>query len=1048
MTKNDPPAKETTWGQLLSFALRQPELAKALGLLYRAHIPLNAQQIAELKDGGWIYPSLDTSDATQPYVAEWLSNTDFIRRYAARLPELTATRALFAPVLFPVVNVLPNESLYDEALIESHEYGDGFAKIVHGNQPTSADAAVGNENDLPAATDAGIQIGWDDEQVAIWHDRQLRTAYAKEESTFAAEEVPMGILGYRVDVREPGQSWQSLSTVQGTVKAASVLLPFTHDQTIEPTPVRSQGGNDKEAWLPRYFAQWRGKSLVVSDEVAYALTGGSKAMPKSALTPILPSVDLLYGKEYEFRVRLADLTGGGPGIGDTPQTAAAAPVYKTRFVRYVPPKAARLEHDEVQPPSVKIWRPLLGYPELAFAGITQKAVTDMLVSLVNKPDGSIVKEALGVSDPDVATVRIVVEAKAPTHDTGEAGEAPGELDGDYRVLYVFERPFPALKPLNVKNLDPAVPLDPDEAVELVFDYADVSHVNSMTAPAAADPQPLPIPRGRDVRLRITPLGKDTPDYFGDERARIGMTSTLTLREDPQDETGFFQHTEETERLNAIMLQPGADMTQRLAQQLDLDVKGLTFSGEPGRRVVFGASARLRHALAGDASDITFASRGELLNQWVVALRLVIDRDWTWNGIAPEGIEVRRDLGGDAPIGTVHLLHTVGPAAIAKPTTPGIDPRDLTQLVFFDAVDPHPPAGSFPTILTPKYTITPRFKGGLVSTPVTLEVRLPVASPPRQTPKIVSAGLALTPYVHDEAYSRTEPRAKSLWIEFEEPPLDPHDAFFARVLAYGPDPVLLNFDQAVNLPTPVEPGLPIDPEPIRIITPSQPEDTAGLDAMTELTPSLTSKRHFLMPLPPGVDENALELFGFWTYELRVGHSTVWSTAQARFGRPLRLTGVQHPAPPLQCLVHRRPERIEVSAPFATPVLDGKNLTSRRTGPRTQTWVLLYAQVIRADGDVHRNILLTHKPAYVVQNEEVPGMDSPFDMRDVIGLATFEETEVKGLLTELSLPTQSPLSVVAVELLPSGSQPPEDPVGKGLGNQRILRTSPLTPVPAMC
>jgi hypothetical protein len=40
------------------------------------------------------------------------------------------------------------------------------------------------------------------------------------------------------------------------------------------------------------------------------------------------------------------------------------------------------------------------------------------------------------------------------------------------------------------------------------------------------------------------------------------------------------------------------------------------------------------------------------------------------------------------------------------------------------------------------------------------------------------------------------------------------------------------------------------------------------------------------------------------------------------------------------------------------------------------------------------------------------------------------------------------VRAVELLPGGIDQPEQPLQVGLGQQRILRTSPLVPVPAAC
>jgi len=104
-----------------------------------------------------------------------------------------------------------------------------------------------------------------------------------------------------------------------------------------------------------------------------------------------------------------------------------------------------------------------------------------------------------------------------------------------------------------------------------------------------------------------------------------------------------------------------------------------------------------------------------------------------------------------------------------------------------------------------------------------------------------------------------------------------------------------------------------------------------------------------------------MFGFFTYEIRVGHykykgsgKNVWTTAQGRFGRPLRATGIQHPAPVLLCNVNRDEEKLYVNAPFAVAVYNGKNVTSNP--PRTQLWALLYAQVKQADNKDFRNVLL--------------------------------------------------------------------------------------------
>src|SRR5262249_42271213 len=151
--------------------------------------------------------------------------------------------------------------------------------------------------------------------------------------------------------------------------------------------------------------------------------------------------------------------------------------------------------------------------------------------------------------------------------------------------------------------------------------------------------------------------------------------------------------------------------------------------------------------------------------------------------------------------------------------------------------------------------------------------LPVTTPPRQTPKLVAAGLALSPYEAAHDYSSTEPRRRMLWLEFETAPDDDADTYFCRVLAYAPDPMLLQEDEQVAIPD--EPPLPTPAEVLRVIVPHQPADRAGLRAMQALRPAAPREPgdevvHYLVPLPPNVDATNPRLFGLFVYELRVGH----------------------------------------------------------------------------------------------------------------------------------------------------------------------------------
>jgi hypothetical protein len=206
------------------------------------------------------------------------------------------------------------------------------------------------------------------------------------------------------------------------------------------------------------------------------------------------------------------------------------------------------------------------------------------------------------------------------------------------------------------------------------------------------------------------------------------------------------------------------------------------------------------------------------------------------------------------------------------------------------------------------------------------------------------------------------------------------------------------------------------------------------------------------LPDNIDETSLDLFGFFTYELRVGHNEErWCTAHGRWGPPLRVTGVQHPAPPLVCQVSRTKDRIEVRAPFATPVLNGTQM--RPPQPRTDLWVLLYAQVLQLDGASWRNVLLGHRRAEQIRDDESPDFPRPQTALEFAN-ATFLQHSVDAVLRTLGLAPDSTLSVLAVELIPEiilrkpNEAPRRDPLGESLGDVRILRTSPLQPVPSVC
>ncbi len=120
---------------------------------------------------------------------------------------------------------------------------------------------------------------------------------------------------------------------------------------------------------------------------------------------------------------------------------------------------------------------------------------------------------------------------------------------------------------------------------------------------------------------------------------------------------------------------------------------------------------------------------------------------------------------------------------------------------------------------------------------------------------------------------------------------------------------------------------------------------------------------------------------------------------------------------------------VTAPYATPVLNGRPLVTPLQPPKTQMWFFIYGQVVQADARSMRNILLATSLGVFLRPIR-DGLSSQISVllkhftgsttqRDRTALAVFTQTEIATLLKAIHLPDSTPLSVLAVELLPGGT-----------------------------
>jgi hypothetical protein len=508
--------------------------------------------------------------------------------------------------------------------------------------------------------------------------------------------------------------------------------------------------------------------------------------------------------------------------------------------------------------------------------------------------------------------------------------------------------------------------------------------------------------------------------------------------------------------------PSELLVARLAQAAGLNAAEDTLLGLPGERVVFGC-AGLSHRLSPEGGSLSLTHLAELPRQWLNAVRVEINRDWTWKGAATPSLRLTRSLASlpsgspqSEEVATVQLIHAVNSTAAS-----GEPERDRTIVVFIDAFKP-PLEGGLPHELEVEYQVELQLEGA-ANAKVALSNRLPVTTPPRQIPQVAAAGHALSQYEADEHYASTGRRTRMLWLEFTEPLQDARDAFFMRVLTHSPDPLLLARAEPAADPPAFERSA-LDPELVRVITPGEADDLAGLATMQKLIPAEGSDRHFLVPLPPSVAAASPELFGFYTYEIRVGHdrgsaaSPFWSTAQGRFGEPVVLEGVQHPAPELTCGVTRLEEGVLITAPYARPYYEGADVLP--SPPNTEIWVVLYAQVHQADGASMRNIELAVERASLVRKVfgaadfELSGLEglaaslSPGLPSGPMAQVSFSDAELEALLAEYGLADDTPLSALAIELIPEPNSPFDDPLRSELGEVRILRTSPLVAIQSVC
>ncbi len=850
---NVPGCRHVSWGQVLTHALRQPELARALGLVMDFELDFAALGLAAARPA-WLHACLDAClDNTS---ANESSPAQGVVSYATLLPALDGrARSLFAAALFPVHAPLVGPQA-EAAFSEASAYDDGFARHVLAAQSPDADL--------------GIALAWDDEQLLRWINRQLhpgRTLSASSEGVGVGVGVgpgvslyaPVGVAGYRVDARlhprkrrpqnqddqdHDRAGWHSLCGARADLAVGAWRIQFDGELWVDVAP-HAAHHNPAQAWhLPNHFAVWRGGSLVLPDAAQQALNGlavGSataSSNPSSTWAvqplpghPALPA--LRYGQQWDFRVRLVDLSGGGPRLGDVSKNAAPASVATLRFFRQAPPRLVRIDTSDHMltastppPDSLFIRRPLLAYPDFGFAGVdATPALLEQLTRHRSAPRS--LQHGLGLSDPDVTHLLVAVQVRAPYGDGDGDGDgdcdsdADGDLaaraqsgtgllrDGDHIELFRLLIPLPPRGGFAVTSHN----FDEDEAalaLRLVYtDCADV-HASASALKVASTNGVLMLPTGRDVRLRCRAacvLKKGRPHHFAQallhtvdaQCVALGAVADLSRRREEitaaelpvaDAHTQLNLHTHTTALWLEASTWPAAaactEPLQALAAAVGLQASGMRLRGQPGCRVVLAASGRMGHVVEQGGSQIRFSSTHDMTGRWVVAHRVCLQRDWTWSGLMEPGIviEPMPHTPGHAnrPWGSLSL-----PFAVSRVATQSRAPqRSHTTFIFFDTTE----AADVETLndlddeavlQKHRWQARTRLKVPAEVTTDLHVLNLPFARRPRQVPRVLAMGV-WSPHSADPNGSADAGAAQTLWIEFERA-LSVHAAHPTRGLKY-------------------------------------------------------------------------------------------------------------------------------------------------------------------------------------------------------------------------------------------------------------------------
>jgi hypothetical protein len=329
------PRGDPGFNQTLGALREHPAVLRALGLVLEL-VVAKPEQLAN-SDNGQVKVSWPEAPAhLPPIVSPW---TRYGRRF---LPGSTAMHSAGMVTLTPDVE-------------PPGDQGGGW-EVVTVDVDTGArrlrDAAAASATtSLPAMRTAGIQVVRPERGRDLAHRRDTGARNAARASldghVLDADDL---VLGYRMDVRRSGGDWRTLHGRKAKYTIRD--LPAGPEGLPEEGHVKANGArriDDERVAADEVVVRWSGWSLALA-RPRFAPAGAEPA-PKIdrafkfefELDPGTPLPQLRFTDDYDVRLRVADIAGGGLAPGDLEADRCALRAQKYRRHEPVPSPAVLLE---------------------------------------------------------------------------------------------------------------------------------------------------------------------------------------------------------------------------------------------------------------------------------------------------------------------------------------------------------------------------------------------------------------------------------------------------------------------------------------------------------------------------------------------------------------------------------------------------------------------------------------------------------------------------------------------------------------------------------